>query len=54
MFEHLQIPYTFTIETSIGYFYDPHLLKTLPFGSKEWKTMGTAIAQGLTQFVIGF
>jgi cytosolic carboxypeptidase protein 2/3 len=43
MFEHLRIAYTFTIETSIGYYYDCVNLKTVQFTKDEWAKVGASI-----------
>lgn len=43
MFENFAIPFTYTIETSIGLYYDPEKMKTLPFDIGSWKKMGSSI-----------
>lgn len=50
----MKINFTFTIETSIGYFYDCENFKTEKFSILEWKKMGASIAEGITKFVVGF
>ena len=53
MFESLGIEYTYTVESSIGYFYDSELLKIFEFSQQQWYKMGVAIAQGTCQFIVG-
>lgn len=54
MFEHFKINFTYTIETSIGFFYDCENLRTVNFSHEEWKKMGVSIADGLFKFIVGF
>jgi hypothetical protein len=54
MFEHLKIAFTFTIETSIGFYYDCQHFKTEQFDKEGWSRMGASIGEGLARFVVGF
>jgi hypothetical protein len=54
MFEHFRIIFTYTIETSIGYFYDCQKMATLQFNQQEWNGIGGSIAEGLHAFLVGF
>jgi hypothetical protein len=53
MFDQLKIPFTYTVESSIGYFYDCSKLKIFEFNSKYWMEIGMAIAEGTTSFLLG-
>lgn len=44
MFQNLGIDYTYTVESSIGYFYDSEQLRVFEFTQMEWSKMGAAIA----------
>jgi len=54
MFEHFRIIFTYTIETSIGYFYDCQKMFTFQFDQQEWNKIGGSIAEGLHDFFVGF
>lgn len=51
MFEAFQIPYTYTVESSIGCYYDSELLKVFPFNAVSYAKMGAAICEGTSTFV---
>jgi len=36
MFSNLKIPYAYTVESSIGLFYQPQNMKTMPFEAVHW------------------
>ena len=52
MFEQIMIPYTYTIESSIGLYYDFEDKLTIEFEEDGWKDMGVCICTGLSQFVV--
>ncbi len=52
MFEQLRIPYTYTIESSIGLYYDFGEKTVAEFEEKAWAKMGADIGSGLGQFVV--
>ena len=49
----LRVPYAFTVESSVGLYYDPNVMKTFNFTLESWEDMGRNIALGLTQFIMG-
>ena len=49
----LKVPYAYTVESSVGLYYDPHSMKTFNFTVEAWEDMGKSIAVGLTQFIMG-
>ena len=54
LFDQIKIPYTFTIESSIGLFYDAQKLKTLEFTLEDWMAMGATICKGISDFIVAF
>ncbi len=52
MFEQLKVPYTYTIESSIGLYYDFQAKIVMEFEEQAWKDMGKWIGTGLSQFVV--
>jgi hypothetical protein len=53
MFQNLGIEYTYTVESSIGYFYDSEKLQLFEFSQLDWVKMGQSIAKGTASFIIG-
>jgi hypothetical protein len=43
MFEEMKIPYTYTIEASNGFYYNPTTLVTYEFNRSRWHEMGVKI-----------
>jgi hypothetical protein len=51
MFELFKIPFTYTVESSIGLYYDSTLFKTFPFTKESYLKMGASICEGTAIFV---
>ena len=49
----LRVPYAYTVESSVGLYYDPFAMKTYHFSIESWEEMGRSIACGLNQFILG-
>jgi hypothetical protein len=54
MFNQFKIPFSYTVESSIGLYYQPQEMKTLPFNSQAWEEMGQQILKGLNEFLVAF
>ena len=54
MFENVSIPFTYTVESSIGFYYDSEKMKTFPFSAEAWKQVGEAICEGTANFMIAY
>ena len=52
LFYQLKIPYTYTIESSIGLYYNFEEKITAEFEQKAWAKMGSDIGTGLSQFIV--
>ncbi len=52
MFEQIRIPYTYTIESSIGLYYDFAEKTVTEFQEKAYAKMGNDIGCGLAQFIV--
>lgn len=48
MFQQIKIPYTYTIESSIGLYYDFNGKILTEFEEKAWSLMGADIGKGLS------
>lgn len=44
------IPFSYTIEASIGSFYDHETMKDIPFSAKLWLQMGVKIGTALSRY----
>ena len=51
MLNQLKIPYSYTIESSIGLYYNPPTMKTAYFNESSWLEMGINIGSGLSTFM---
>ena len=54
MFEYYEIPFTYTIESSIGCYYDCDKMKTFLYNIQSWKEMGEKICEGTCSFIFGY
>lgn len=54
MLNQLKIPYPYTIESSVGLYYDCEQMKTLHFFSQVWEDMGLTIGKSVSQFITAF
>lgn len=54
MFKQIGVHYSYTVESSIGSYYDFEKKGTVPYSRKEWHTIGKGIALGVAKFVEGF
>lgn len=52
MFEEVGIPYTYTVESSNGFYYDPATLSTCQFTRPKWLEMGLHIGEALNEYMI--
>lgn len=43
LFHDLKVPFTYTIETSNGFYYDKQTMMTYPFGEESWRQLGDHI-----------
>lgn len=43
----IDIPFTYTMESSNGFYYDSVMHSEMPFTSKKWKEMGAILAKAL-------
>jgi hypothetical protein len=50
MLHQLKVPYVYTVESSLGLYYSPILLKTLPFNITAWEEMGISLAKSIHTF----
>lgn len=50
----MYVPFTFTLESSIGLFHDPEKLKTVKFEKEKWKKMGEDVCKGMGLFLEGY
>lgn len=51
MCQQFNIPFVYTVESSLGLFYHPESMKTLPFRRELWLDMGTNIFRGICTFI---
>ena len=50
LFKKLNIPFSYTIEASNGFYYDRDSLKNVPFGDSSWKEMGETVVKTIYQY----
>jgi hypothetical protein len=50
MFSHLNIPYTYTVESSMAFFYNAEAMQTFPFTRIKWLELGNCIGQSLEEY----
>jgi hypothetical protein len=51
MFESFKIPFTYTVESSIGFYYDSSQFKTFLFNTESYIQMGASICEGTSIFI---
>jgi hypothetical protein len=44
------IPIFFTVETSLGFYFDPQLQKTLSFDRKKWEQIGLYVVMAIKEY----
>ena len=54
MFEYFEIPFTYTVESSIGSYYDCEKLKIFQYDAESWFEMGSSICEGTCSFIFGY
>jgi hypothetical protein len=47
MLHQLKVPYSYTVESSIGLYYQPQVMRTVPFSLGEWGRMGEDVGVGV-------
>ena len=47
MLSELMIPIVFTVETSLGFYFDPNLFKIMTFDRKKWELIGEQVITSL-------
>lgn len=50
MLEQFKVPFVYTVESSIGLYYCPQTMRTLPLQTQHWHQMGSTISKGLAAF----
>ena len=50
MLSEMLIPIVFTVETSLGFYFDPSLHKVMTFMRKKWEEMGVFVVMALKEY----
>lgn len=51
MLRKLEIPLSYTIETSNGFYFDYEKLKDIPYTDAKWKQMGQKVGYAVVEYI---
>jgi len=50
MLNELNLPIVFTVETSLGFYYDANVGKVLIFDRKKWESLGVSVVMAIKEY----